>query len=168
MHETSVNTGCMVLLSPWVKFPSVSFPRSSLLHTAGTSPGAQMVNNLPAMWETWVRSLGQEDPLEKAMAIHSSILAWRIPWTEEPTRLQSTGSPWVRQECATNATTTLLLCYCWPGLELPCGRPLWGNRPAWVGFWCQGSERCHVNMPGVAVAKIKLGEKRQTERAFKC
>ena len=88
-----MNTGCMVLLSPWVKFPSVSFPRSSLLHTAGTSLGAQMVNNLPAMWETWVRSLGQEDPLEKAMAIHSSILAWRIPWTEEPTRLQSTGSP---------------------------------------------------------------------------
>ena len=89
-----MNTGCMVLLSPWVKFPSGSFPRSSLLHaTAGTSLGAQMVNNLPATWETRVRSLGQEDPLEKAMAIHSSILAWRIPWTEEPARLQSMGSP---------------------------------------------------------------------------
>ena len=44
---------------------------------------AQMVKNAPAMQETWVRSLGQEDPLEKGMAIHSSILAWRIPWTEE-------------------------------------------------------------------------------------
>ena len=41
------------------------------------------VKNLPAMWENWVRSLGQEDPLEKGMATHSSILAWRIPWTEE-------------------------------------------------------------------------------------
>ena len=45
---------------------------------------AQMVNNLPAMQETWVQSLGQEDPLEKGMATHSSILAWRIPWTEKP------------------------------------------------------------------------------------
>ena len=47
---------------------------------------AQMVKTLPAMQETWVRSLGQEDPLEKGMATHSSILAWRIPWTEEPGR----------------------------------------------------------------------------------
>ena len=51
-----------------------------------------MIKNLPAMWETGVRSLGQEDPLVKGMATHSSILAWRIPWTEEPGRLQSTGS----------------------------------------------------------------------------
>ena len=48
---------------------------------------AQMVKSLPAMQETWVRSLGQEEPLEKEMAIHSSILAWKIPWTEEPGRL---------------------------------------------------------------------------------
>ena len=52
---------------------------------------AQMVKNLPAMQETWVQSLGQEDPLEKGMATHSNILAWRIPWTEEPGRLQSIG-----------------------------------------------------------------------------
>jgi len=52
----------------------------------------QTVKNLPAMQETWVRSLGQEDPLEKGMATHSSILVWRIPWTEEPDRLQSMGS----------------------------------------------------------------------------
>ena len=52
---------------------------------------AQRLQCLPAMWETWVRSLGQEDPLEKEMATHSSILAWRIPWTEEPGGLQSTG-----------------------------------------------------------------------------
>ena len=52
---------------------------------------AQMVKNLSAIRETWVRSLGWEDPLEEGMATHSSILAWRIPWTEEPGRLQSTG-----------------------------------------------------------------------------
>ena len=57
---------------------------------------AQMVKRLPAMWETWVQSLGQEDPLEKEMATHSSILAWRIPWTEEPGMLQSTGLQRVR------------------------------------------------------------------------
>ena len=49
-----------------------------------TSLGAQMVKNLPALWETWVHSLGWEEPLEEGMAIHSSILTWRIPWAEEP------------------------------------------------------------------------------------
>ena len=52
---------------------------------------AQTVKNLPAMQETWVSSLGQKDPLEKGMSTHSSILAWRIPWTEDPCRLQSVG-----------------------------------------------------------------------------
>ena len=53
---------------------------------------AQMVKRLSTMRETWVRSLGWEDPLEKEMAIHSSTIAWEIPWTEEPGRLQSMGS----------------------------------------------------------------------------
>ena len=53
---------------------------------------AQRVKNLSAMWETWVRSLGWEDPVEKGMVTHSSTLAWRIPWTEEPGGLQSMGS----------------------------------------------------------------------------
>ena len=53
---------------------------------------AQMVKNLPAMQETWVPSLGQEDTLEEGMATHFSILAWRIPWTEEAGGLQSVGS----------------------------------------------------------------------------
>ena len=53
---------------------------------------AQMVKRLPTMWETWVQSLGWEDLLEKEMATHSSILAWKIPWTEEPGQLQSMGS----------------------------------------------------------------------------
>ena len=53
---------------------------------------AQMVKRLATMWETRVQSLGQEDPLEKEMATHSSTLVWKIPWTEEPGRLQSIGS----------------------------------------------------------------------------
>ena len=57
----------------------------------GASLIAQLVNHLPAVQETQVQFLGQEDPLENKMATHSSILAWRIPWTEEPSRLQSTG-----------------------------------------------------------------------------
>ena len=57
----------------------------------GVSLVAQMVKCLPAMRETQVRFLGREDPLEKEMAIHSSTLAWKIPWTEEPDRLQSMG-----------------------------------------------------------------------------
>ena len=57
-----------------------------------------MVKHLPTMWETQVSSLGQEDSLEKEMATHSSILAWKIPWMEEPDRLQSTGSQRVRHD----------------------------------------------------------------------
>ena len=57
-----------------------------------------MVDNLPAVQKIRAHSLGQEDPLEKAMATHSSILAWRIPWTEEPGRLQSMGLQRVRQD----------------------------------------------------------------------
>ena len=60
-----------------------------------------MVKNLPAMQETPVLSLGQEDPLEKGMATHSSILAWEIPWTEEPVRLQSMGLPREGHDLAT-------------------------------------------------------------------
>ena len=62
---------------------------------------AQMVQNLPAMQETWVQFLGQEDPLEKGMATHTSILAWRIPWTEEPGRLQSMEVQRVRYDLVT-------------------------------------------------------------------
>ena len=57
-----------------------------------TSLVAQTVTHLSMMWETWVRALGWEDPLEKEMAIHSSTIAWKIPWTEEAGRLQSMGS----------------------------------------------------------------------------
>ena len=59
---------------------------------------AQMVKNLPSRPDTWVRSLDQENPLQKGMATHSSILAWRIPCTEEPGRLQSMGSQRVERD----------------------------------------------------------------------
>ena len=63
-----------------------------MLHIIWAFLVAQMVKNLPAMQEIQIRSLGRKDPLEKGMATHSSILPWRIPWTEEPGRLQSMGS----------------------------------------------------------------------------
>jgi len=67
---------------------SIFIPLSSL----AASPVAQTVKNLPAMQETWVLSLDREDPLEKGMAPHSSILAWRMPWMEEPGGRQPIGS----------------------------------------------------------------------------
>ena len=78
---------------------------------------AQMVKRLPAMWETQVQSLSWEDPLEKEMATHSSILAWKIPWTEEPGRPQSMGWQRVRHDWATSLSlkmfkrATTIKCY---------------------------------------------------------
>ena len=66
---------------------------------------AQTVKNPPAMRETWVRSLGWEDPLEKGMATHSNVLAWRIPWTEGPGGLQSMGLQRVRHGLMTKHST---------------------------------------------------------------
>ena len=73
---------------------------------------AQSVKRLPTMWETWVRSLGREDPLEKEMATHSGTLAWKILWTEKPARLQSSGS---RRESDTTEQLHILF------LLLKCG-----------------------------------------------
>ena len=78
-----------------------------------------MVKNLPAMQETWVQSLGQEDPLKKEMATHSSILAWRNPWTEETGGLQSMGSQGVGRDWVTNTHTVLILPYLPSTLTLP-------------------------------------------------
>ena len=69
-----------------------------------------MVENLPAMWETWVQSLGWEDPMEESMASHSSILAWRIPWTEEPGGLQLLGLQRVRHDWMTVEHTPPSIC----------------------------------------------------------
>ena len=81
----------------------------------------QTVKNLPAMQETGVQSVGEEDPLEKEMATHSSTLAWRIPWTEEPGRLQSTGSQRVRRDLVTKQQQSLY--------KVPLGCSHW-TRPA--------------------------------------
>ena len=77
--------------------------------TRWTSLGAQTVKRLPTMQETWVRSLGWEDPLEKAMATHSSTLAWKIPWMEERGRLQSMGSQRVGHDWATSLSLSPLV-----------------------------------------------------------
>ena len=79
---------------------------------SGASLVAQMVKNLPAMQKTWVLSLGQEDPLEKETATHSSILAWEIPLTVELGRLQSTRSKKVRHDWATNTWSQYIILYC--------------------------------------------------------
>ena len=79
---------------------------------------AQMVKNLPTVQETWVPSLGWGDPLGEGMATHCSILAWRIPWTEEPGGLQSMGSQRVRHDWATlTHTHTHTILALWPGIE---------------------------------------------------
>ena len=74
----------------------------------GASLEAQRLKRLPPMWETRVRSLGWEDPLEKEMAPHSNILAWRIPWAEEPVGLQSMGSQRVRHDSTFTFTIAIL------------------------------------------------------------
>ena len=74
-----------------------------------TSLVAQTVKRLPAMQESWVQSLGGEDLLEKEMATHSSTLAWKTPWTEEPGRLQSMGSQRVGHDSATSLSFTSLM-----------------------------------------------------------
>ena len=76
----------------------------------GASLVAHTVRNLPAAQETWVQSLGQWDPLEKGVATHSRILAWRVAWTEEPRRLPSMGSQRVGHDWETN--TTMHICMC--------------------------------------------------------
>ena len=86
------------MLSRWV----ITFlPRCKESERKGASLVAQRLKHLPAMWETWVRSLVWEDPVEKEMATHSSILAWKIPWTEEPGGLYSTGKQRVRHDWVT-------------------------------------------------------------------
>ena len=80
---------------------TVSNSWATFTFTFWASLVAQLVKNSPAVWKTWVQSLGWEDPLEKGMATHSSILSWRTPWTEEPGRLQSMGSQRVRHDWVT-------------------------------------------------------------------
>ena len=103
---------------PWLQCPTQSSSRSldmesfilSFLCAYWTSLVVQTVKNPPAIQETRVRSLNQEDPLEKGMATHSSILAWRIPWTEEPGGLQFMGFQRVGHDWMTNTHTNAHTC----------------------------------------------------------
>ena len=96
LSDSKLTTGKTIDLTIWTflsKWRSLLF---NMLPRFGASLVAQMVKHLPAMRETQVQSLGQKVPLEKKMATHSSSLAWKIPWTEEPGRLQSMGLQRVR------------------------------------------------------------------------
>ena len=100
------HTANCVFLNWWLKETTV--PKESLTFCSYFMiPWASRVKNLPVMWETWVRSLVQEDSLEKGMGTHASVLAWRIPWTEEPGGLQSLWSQRVQHDWATNTFTLL-------------------------------------------------------------
>ena len=92
-------------MTTWAYFCYASHVFVILLVSMAASLVAQMVKNLPEMQEIQVWSLCWEDPLEKEMATHSSIFAWRIPWTEEPSRLQSMGSQRVRHSWVSDTTT---------------------------------------------------------------
>ena len=100
-----------------------------------------MVKHLPAVRETWVRSLGWEDPLEKKMATYSSTLAWKIPWTEEPGGLQSMGSQRVRHDWATSLSFTFALLTMpkpltvW--ITINCGKffKSWEYQTTWPASW---------------------------------
>ena len=100
---------------------------------------AQLVKNLPAMRGTWVRSLGWEDPLEEGMAIHSSILAWRILWTQEPGRLQSrVAKSWAQLSDLAHSTQMEKIGYT--------GRmTLWQALETNVGF-LQCTTKCSINL----------------------
>ena len=110
---------------------SISFSLSAIRVVSFASPAfpvAQMVKNLPAMQETWVQSLRREDPLEKGMVIHSSILAWRIPWTEESGRLLSMESQKVEHNWVTLTFTFICISEL---VDIPCNLDsrLWFIQP---------------------------------------
>jgi len=98
-----------IMEKEWVLISSSSYEDTNLIMVVPwwlighrSSLVAQTIKRLPTMWKTWVQSLGQEDLLEKEMATHSSSLSRKIPWTEEPGRLQSMGSQRVRHDWATS------------------------------------------------------------------
>ena len=97
-YRSCCQMGCGILWN-LEQFLSTTYKHASLV--------AQTIKHLPAMWETWVWSVGQEDPLEKEMATHSSTLAWKIPWTEEPGRLQSMWLQRVGHDWAISLTITI-------------------------------------------------------------
>ena len=101
----------LILLTSGHHSPKLDVYHPHASYTFMGFPVAQRLKCLPAMQETWVRSLGQEDPLEKEMATHSTILAWRTPWMEEPGGLQSTGSQRVGHNLKANMALLLSLVF---------------------------------------------------------
>ena len=110
---TRVNTPVWYNRIEWDTVYPCQFPALDIILMVGYWGGlckiqaslvAQLVKCVPAMWETWVQSLGREDPLEKEMATHSSILTWRIPWTEKPDGLPSMGSHIFGDDWMTNTS----------------------------------------------------------------
>ena len=121
----------------------------------------KMVKNLPAMQETQVRSLGRKDPLEKGVATHSSILAWTIPWTEEPGGLQSVGSQRVEHDWGTNTTPHHQLCLCTRSLSQKrlSGTPWTVVRraPLSMGFPGRNTEvGCYFLLQGIFLARDQI------------
>ena len=112
MSYESSKAKVQVKLIPWNRGPSRVHMWTSLV--------AQRLKRLPPMRETRVESLGRKDPLEKEMAIHSSILAWRIPWKEKPSRLQSMGSQRVWHDWATSSSPSPRLTSEAHHSKLPC------------------------------------------------
>ena len=100
---------CQIANICWIVEKAREFQKNIYFCFIGASLVSQRLKHLPAMRETWVRSLGQEDPLEKEMATHSSILAWRIPWMEEPGGLWSMGSQ--SRTRLSNFTFTFTFCF---------------------------------------------------------
>ena len=142
----------------WGCVPSLLFPWGQTM----TSLVAQTVKHLPTMWDTWIQSLGWEDLLEKEREIHSSILAWKIPWMEEPGGLQSKGSQRVRHDWATSLNygggnedngDLLQKVPCMPHCTQcpqPCSRPLPTHasaRDSWTLRGKSGSASCGVTAP---------------------
>ena len=114
---TSGPPGKSHTLLSYVNESKYYFARSNIEYQPGGLVVKKKKKSLPAVQETLVPSLGQEDPLEKGMATHSRIFAWRIPWTEEPGRLQSLGSQ--KQSLVTKHTVQCTSCFCprasdWP------------------------------------------------------
>ena len=130
--ESACNAGDPISIPVWGRSPREGM--GCLLQYSWASLVSKMVKNLPAIQNTWVQSLDWEDPLEKGMATHSSILAWRILWTEEPGKLQSMGSQRLGHNWATKHSTaySVYLTEDWIVLEK------WWIRNApctWEGCW---------------------------------
>ena len=151
-------------------YPLLSLCVLHLIPALGTSLVAQTVKCLSTMWETWVQSLGREDPPEKEMAIHSSTIAWKIPWTEEPGRLQSMGSQRVGHDWATSLSLGFYRQCRWLLVHVTDGFPRksmpqwpslcrWGIGETLTGPWCvQGHITDKEDEPGLnPVVSSELG-----------